>query len=154
MIISANLLPLFNILLGIFWISFLSSIFIWELRINNVVINKILNFFIFILFSFGLIDDKIMNIIKIPPINNIRYNIGNQASPLSSVIAMNIKDLLINKIMLIFTGFQFKIMDEEVNIIVNFNNWIVIIFLSLFKNFSFGYWRFRRNWLFIIIVFF
>lgn len=99
-----------------------------------IKIGNILDIFILKAFSFGKIEDKIINIIKIPPVNRIKKIKGNQTFPVFNFISKNIVELEIKIVKLIFIGFfEFIIIIRvliKVRIIIS-----LIIFLSLKKKF-------------------
>lgn len=99
--------------------------------IATIIIIVKFRFFIFILFSLGRIDDKIINIIRIPPVNSKKKIIGNQALDVLMNVIKNVNVLKIIKQIVIFTGFNvedtIKIADAHNTVM------IVIILFSLFK---------------------
>lgn len=100
-------------------------------NVKKVVKNKVVfENFIFIVFSLGRIEDKIINIIKIPPVNKIKKINGNQDLPLSNFKTRNIIEVEIKIRKLAFIGFfEFTRMNIKfIKIIINKN---LIIFLSL-----------------------
>jgi tetrahydromethanopterin S-methyltransferase subunit C len=93
---------------------------------------------LFNLFSLGKIEDKIIKIIIIPPINSIRRIMENHTIPASIPIIRNIMVLTIKTLKLTLIGLKVWTANSTVTPIVAVRV-VVIIFLSLKKNFSFGY---------------
>lgn len=91
--------------------SFFVILFNFNSRINNLINKgiKILNFN-FSIFSLGCNDDKIINIIKIPPANSIVMILENHDLPASILIFKKIIIVVTNIRTLIFNGFfEFKV---------------------------------------------
>ena len=98
---------------------------------------KIFGTFILCAFSLGRIDDKIINIMRIPPVNRMKKIRGNQVDPVSIFKWTNMIDVVTNTINLAFIGF-FEFSSAIAAIKIPKVSVSLIIFLSLKKNFSFG----------------
>lgn len=95
---------------------------------NQVI--KVLGVFIFQTFSFGRIEARIINIIRIPPVNKIKKIRGNHTFPVFKCIKRNIIEVPIKISILIFIGFLALAIIKKVIAVIN-KTLFVIIFLSL-----------------------
>lgn len=117
------------------------------MTIEIIIIIKVL-IFVFPNLMFGSKVDKIINIIRIPPVKSIVKIIGIQISPPIRLISTIVLKMKIKIIVITFTGLDLYAPLKTAVKIWNIrivDSIFSLIFLSLIKNSSFGYWRFRKN---------
>lgn len=127
----------------------LNTLFLSPIIITIKIVLNIHFDFIFLVFSFGRLEDKIINIIIIPPKNISSKIKDNHLLELDKVIAEKlIKEIIIN-INLTFIGFLSVKIINVINNIIAIK--IVIIFLSLFKVLTLEVKEFRKYCLFLLV---
>lgn len=107
-----------------------AGIFILNKLRAKIIKVSCLVFLNFRAFSFGIIDDRIINIIRIPPVNNSKKIIGNHALAILVNIIKNLIMLKTTKLIVSFTGFI--VADRHISMAIH-NNIEVIILFSLIK---------------------
>jgi hypothetical protein len=129
------------------------SLFPLSIRVEIIKIRIILTLsFIFFAFSFGITEAKIMNIIKIPPMNKIKNIMGIHTDPVIIFTLRNIIAVFIKIKNLAFIGLLAKmviIVSKIIKILI-----MLIIFLSLKKILVLETKDLEKNFFYFLVYFF